>query len=194
MRGMAWDEPLVPGALYGVRTWIAAGPRGEERLAGPYSGMPWPGGGAWLRAGCALDAGHAAPAAGCTCGVYGLHPRPRAARRALAVRREIAGVVEARGAVEVHADGFRAAEGRPHALVLHRRSNPFLIRRLAEVYGVAIVEIRDADALVAWCRERGLGLGGAALEALIGPPRRPSPSWPVRALRRRAARRAPRLG
>jgi hypothetical protein len=165
---MGSDEPLVAGPLYGLRTWIAVGERGVERLSGPYSGAIWPDGGAWLRAGCSLDHGHAAPRAGCTCGVYGLHPSLRAARRVLAVRREIAGIVETRGTVEVHADGFRAAEGRPHVLVTHQRSNPYLLARLAAAYGAALVELRDAHALLAWCREHGVGLSEATLETLLG--------------------------
>ena len=161
---------LLPGPLRGLRTWTLTGERGAERLRGPYSGAAWPGGGRWLRATCQADLAHPVPAAGCSCGVYGWHPTHRTARRVLAVRREIAGVVETRGVVEVHADGFRAQEGRPSALVAHRRSNPHLMRRLAAAYGVEIVEVRHADALLAWCREHDIGLSAATLEALLGRP------------------------
>jgi hypothetical protein len=162
--------PLVPGLLYGLRTWALTGERGAERLRGPYSGAAWPDGGRWLHATCEADGGHAVPVAGCSCGVYGWHPTHHTARRVLAVRREIAGVVETRGAAELHADGFRAEQGRPSALVAHRRSNPHLIRRLAVTYGVPIVEIRNADALLAWCLEHDIGLSAASLEALLGRP------------------------
>jgi hypothetical protein len=165
---MAPDEPLVAGPLYGLRTWIAVGERGGERLSGPYSGVVWPAGGAWLRARCPHDGGHDAPGPACTCGVYGLHPTRRAARRALAVRREIPGIVETRGAVEVHADGFRAAEGRPHVLVVHARCNPYLLRRLAAAYDAELVEVRGARALLAWCEERHIGFARPALDALLG--------------------------
>jgi hypothetical protein len=176
---------LLPGPLCGLRTWTLTGERGRERLRGPYSGAAWPGGGRWLRATCGADLGHPVPAGGCSCGVYGWHPTHRTARRVLAVRREIAGVVETRGAVEVHADGFRAQEGRPSVLVAHRRSNPHLMRRLAVAYGVEIVEVRDAEALIAWCREHDLGLGAATLEALLGRPvaREQRPRIPWRWLR-----------
>jgi hypothetical protein len=187
---MAGDEPLVPGPLYGLRTWIAVGERGLERLCGPYSGAVWPDRGAWLQAICSRGDAHPAPSAGCTCGVYGLHPSLRAARRVLAVRREIAGIVEARGAVEVHADGFRAAEARPHALVVHPRSNPYLLRRLAAAYGAPLVELRDARALLAWCREHDAGLSAAAVGEMLGcpaaEPRRPLQQRALR-LRRRGA-------
>jgi len=160
--------PLVVGPLYGLRTWRTTGERGAERLRGPYSGTVWPTGGAWLRAVCAAGDAHAVPAAGCACGVYGWHPTRRSARSALAVRREVAGIVEARGPVEVHAEGFRAREGRPRALVLHPRSNPHLIQRLAGAYGADVVEVRGADALIDWCAEHGIGLAPAALAALLG--------------------------
>ncbi len=168
---------LVLGPLYGLRTWKLVGDRGAERLSGPYTGTSWPGGGSWLQATCVRDGSHVPPVAACTCGVYALHPNRANARRALAVRREIAGIVELRGAVEVHVDGVRAQEGRPHALVQHPRSNPHLLRRLGAVYGAAIVDVRDADALVAWCRERDVGLSAAAVGALLGNPRRREPRF-----------------
>jgi hypothetical protein len=152
--------PTVLGPLYGLRTWTLIGERGAERVRGPYSGTAWPDGGAWLQATCRL------------CGVYGWHPDRRSARRTLAVRREVAGIVETRGAVAVHADGFRAQEGRPHAFVLHPRSNPHMIRRLASVYEAGVVEVRGADALLAWCLEHDAGLSASGLEAL-GVARRP---------------------
>jgi hypothetical protein len=158
--------PTVPGPLYGLRTWALVGERGAERVRGPYSGTAWPDAGAWLQATCRLGGAHAVPADGCSCGVYGWHPNRRSARRSLAVRREVAGIVETRGAVAVHADGFRAQEGRPHAFVLHPRSNPHLIRRLASAYDAGVVEVRGADALLAWCLEHDAGLSPAGLEAL----------------------------
>lgn len=160
---------VVPGPLYGLRTWKVVGERGAERLSGPYAGTLWPDGGVWMQATCRLDGAHIAPVGDCTCGVYGWHPSRRSARRVLAVRREIAGIVETRGAVEVHVDGFRAQEARPYALVVHRRSNPHLARRLGLAYGTRIIETRDANALLTWCRERDLGLGDAGVRALLGP-------------------------
>ena len=44
------------------------------------------------------------------------------------------------------------------------------MRRLAAAYGVEILEVRDAGALLAWCREHDIGLSAATLEALLGGP------------------------
>jgi hypothetical protein len=160
------DAPLVLGPLYGLRTWkVVEG----ERLAGPYSGTVWPTGGAWLEARCGRKLGHRSPARGCACGVYGWHPSRRSARRAMSFRGELPGIVETRGAIELHDDGFRAAEGRLHALVLGPRRNGALIRRLAESYGAEVVRVDGPGDLDAWCRDHGLGLQPAVVDALLGP-------------------------
>src|SRR3954447_2103008 len=166
------SAPLVPGPVYGLRTWTIAGDRGNERLAGPQRGTVWPGHGEWLEASCA--SGHAAPAEGCGCAAHAWHPILRWARRTVASRREIGGIVEGSGAIEVHADGFRAQRARPHALVQVPVSNPALLRRLAAEYEVPVVEVRGARELLAWCRERGLGLDEAVVAKLLSPaPARP---------------------
>ena len=107
------DTPLVAGPLYGLRTWVVVGSPGEERLAGPHSGAPWPAGAAWLEATCAVDPAHMPPEHDCVCGLHALHPSAENARKVLSARREIAGVVECDGAIEIHPDGFRAQRGRP---------------------------------------------------------------------------------
>ena len=163
------DAPLVPAPVYGLRTWAVLRDGGGERLAAPQRGVAWPAGGAWLTATCTRPGEHAAPAPGCACGVHAWHPSRRAARRVLAVRREVPGVVEARGAIEVHEDGFRAERARPHALVLARGRNAPLARRLAAAYGVPLVEVGGADDLFAFCRERGLGLAPSVVADLLGP-------------------------
>ncbi|MEA2289470.1 MAG: hypothetical protein QOD55_1467 [Solirubrobacteraceae bacterium] len=178
------DTPLVPGPLYGLRAWTVVGGRGRERLAGPQRGTPWPAGGAWLHATCERAPGHAAPAHGCACGVHGWHPSPATARRVLAGRGDVAGVVEARGAVEVHCDGFRAARARPYALVVTPGRNARLIARLAEAHGAQVAEVGGPDELVGWCRERALGLTPAVVSRLIGPEE--AEAW--RRARRRKAR------
>jgi hypothetical protein len=160
------DAPLVPSPLYGLRTWTVAGERGAERLAGAQRTVTWPPAGDWLAATCPEQ--HAAPAHGCACGIHAWHPRPRWARRVLAARREVPGVVEASGAIEVHEDGFRAERARPHALMLAPGRNPGLVRRLAATYRVPVVEAADAGVLMAWCRERGLGLDEGVVAELIG--------------------------
>jgi hypothetical protein len=161
------DVPLVPSPLYGLRTWTVVGDRGRERLAGPHHAVAWPAAGAWLDATCAVR--HPSPARDCNCGVHAWHPRLRWARRIVATRREIPGVVEASGAIEVHDDGFRAQRARPYALVLDARRNPALVRRLAATYRVPVVEASGPDGLLAWCRARGLGLEEAVVSELLGP-------------------------
>jgi hypothetical protein len=160
--------PLVPGPLYGLRAWRVVADERGERLAAPHQGTTWPTGRAWLEATCGTGA-HGAPAADCDCGVHAWHPRRAAAKRVLATRGEVAGVVEAGGAVEVHEDGFRAERARPYALVLAPGRNAQLVRRLAHAYGVETIEVRRPDDLLAWCRERGLGLSEPVVGELLGP-------------------------
>jgi hypothetical protein len=161
------DTPLVPTAVYGLRTWSVRGERADERLAGAYrDAARWPAGGAWLDASCPKE--HSAPAPDCSCGVHAWHPRPRAARRILASRREVPGVVEATGAIEVHEDGFRAERARPYALLLAPGRNAALARRLGDAYQVPVIEVADPDDVVGWCREHGLGLGEGVVANLLG--------------------------
>ncbi|HZB77016.1 MAG TPA: hypothetical protein VE526_12375 [Solirubrobacteraceae bacterium] len=159
---------LVPGPLYGLRTWVVAGEPGHERLEGPQQAAPWPAGGGQLAAVCPIDPRHAAPAPGCTCGIHAWHPRRGPARRVLGTRGRIPGVVEAGGAVEVHRDGFRAERARPFAFFLAPPANAALVGRLAEAYHAEVVPARGPDAVLAWCRERGLGLDAAVVDELLG--------------------------
>ena len=161
------DTPLVPGPLYGLRSWKVVSGRGAELLAGPHRGTPWPTAGEWLASTCA--GGHVAPAAGCECGVHAWHPRRASARRVLTSKRDVAGIVEAAGAVEVHEEGFRAERARPYAFVMAPGRNARLIGRLASTYHAEVIEARGADALLAWCRERGLGLDEPVVAELLGP-------------------------
>jgi hypothetical protein len=166
---MADTPPLVAGPVYGLRTWTVVGPPGEERLAGPQRRTPWPAGGTWLVAECGSDPAHAAPVHDCACGIHVLHPDEDNARRLFAARREIPGVVECDGPVEIHPEGFRAQRGRPHALVLAPGRNAGLIGRLASAYDAEVVEVRRPGDLVEWCRERGLGFAPAVVDDLLGP-------------------------
>ena len=163
------DTPLVPAPLYGLRTWTVVGPKGDERLAGPQQHAPWPAGGEWLEASCARSDEHRPPSPGCGCGVHAWHPSRRAAQRVLASRRVIPGIVEARGATEVHEEGFRAERARPYALLLLPGGNAPLVHRIADVYGAEVVEADGPDDIVALCRERGLGLDEATVTQLLGP-------------------------
>jgi hypothetical protein len=163
------DTPLFPDPLYGLRTWTVVGDRGAERLAAPQRGEAWPPGGAWAEASCARSPEHRAPAHGCVCGLHALHPRRPSARRILSVRREIPGIAEARGQIEVHEDGFRAERARPHVLLLLPGRNARLLERLGRAYGAEVVEVEGADAVVTLCRERNLGLDKSAVAQLLGP-------------------------
>ena len=160
---------LVPGPLYGLRTWTIVGETGHERLAGPQRPAPWPVDGEWLTAACALHPEHLAPASGCSCGIHAWHPRRRSARQVLGFRSRVAGVLEAGGALEVHRDGFRAERGRPFALFAAPRGNAALVGRLAAAYRAEVVEASCPDAILAWCDERGLGLDPAVVDDLLGP-------------------------
>ena len=163
------DRPFFPDPVYGLRTWTVVGEKGAERLAAPQRGEAWPPGGAWAEASCARSPEHRAPAHGCVCGLHALHPSRRSARRILSGRREIPGIAEARGQIEVHEDGFRAERARPYVLLLLPGRNALLLERLGKAYGAEVVEVDGADAVLALCRDRNLGLEESAVEQLLGP-------------------------
>jgi hypothetical protein len=161
--------PWVAGPLYGLRSWTVVSDHGRELLAGPYTGTLWPPGGEWLRADCGRSATHLAPRQGCDCGIHAWHPRRASARRVLAGRNQLAGLVETSGVVEVHEEGFRAERARPSVLFVSPRRNPHAAARLGATYGADVVDVDGPDALLAWCRERQLGLSEPVVTALIGP-------------------------
>jgi hypothetical protein len=80
----------------------------------------------------------------------------------------VPGVVEASGAIEVHADGFRAERARPYALVLAPGRNAALAHRLGEAYQVPVVEAATPAAVLRWCEEHGLGLSEPVVAELLG--------------------------
>lgn len=165
------DPPLIPGALYGLRTWRVGSDDEGEYLTGAWQRARWPADGVWLNATCARGAGHPAPQASCACGVHAWHPRRRSARRLLASRFEVPGIVEAAGAVELQDDGFRAQRARPYAFVVAPGRNARMAARLARRYHAEVVHVRNAQALLAWCHERGLGLSEDTVAQLLGPER-----------------------
>lgn len=177
-------DPLLPGRLYGLRTWRVVDADGRPHLAGPYEHMPWPAGGLAVEAVCTHGGDHPAPAPGCQCGVHAFHPRRKSARRVLGNRVEIPGILEAWGDVQVHDSGFRAAYGRPFALVLQPGRNARLIRELAREYRSEVLELRTPSELLDHCRARGLGLEEAVVDELLAPGQAPA--------RRRARRRQAR--
>ena len=161
------DVPLLTGPIYGLRSWRVVGARGDERLVAPHRGTPWAAGGELTQARCPSAPGHVPPEPGCRCGLHAWHPTPRAARRACGYRREIAGILEAWGTVELHADGFRAERGRPHALVLLPRGNPALLERLAAFYDARLLVLRGPRALGAYCQDQGLGMSASTVTGLL---------------------------
>lgn len=150
------ETPLFAGPLFGLRFWrVTADDRGEW-LSAPHQNTRWPPGGGWLEATC--PAGHAAPARGCDCGAHAWHPRRATARDVLAVRGTVPGIIEAEGAIEVHEDGLRAARARPYALIATPGCNRARVDRLAERYATSVIEVAGPRALLAWCRENGIGI------------------------------------
>lgn len=161
------DVPLVAGPIYGLRSWRVSGARGEECLVAPHRGTPWPVGGELLKAQCPVTLVHSPPEPGCGCGLHAWHPTRKAARRACGYRREVAGILEAWGAVELHADGFRAECGRPYALVLLPRGNAALLKRLAAVYDARLLVLRSPRALATYCQDQGFGMTDATVAGLM---------------------------
>jgi hypothetical protein len=162
------DLSLVPGPIYGLRTWCVAGAPGKERLMGSQRTTTWPVGGALLEGECSATPPHAPPGATWACGLHAWHPRRATARRVCAVRSEVPGIFEASGAVELHADGFRAERGRPYALALLPGRNARQLERLAEAYDVELLRLHGPSELLAHCRERGLGLAESVVTELMG--------------------------
>jgi hypothetical protein len=163
------ELPLIPAPLYGLRTWRLAADADGEALTASCMTTRWPDGGAWLHATCGGSGDHQAPHADCLCGIHAWHPRRWSARRILASRFEVPGVVEATGAIELQDDGFRAERARPYALVVTPGGNAARAARLARRYGARLVEVTNADGLLAWCAERGLGLSEPTVDDLLGP-------------------------
>ena len=164
---MVTEVPLVTGPIYGLRSWRVSGARGEERLVAPHQGTSWPVAGELLEARCPIAPEHEPPQPGCRCGLHAWHPTRAAARRACGYRREVPGIVEAWGAVELHAEGFRAQRGRPCALVLLPRGNPALLERLAAFYEARLLVLSGPRALAAYCHDEGFGMSGSTVAGLL---------------------------
>ncbi|HYZ30259.1 MAG TPA: hypothetical protein VE570_14450 [Thermoleophilaceae bacterium] len=163
------DAPLIPASLYGLRTWRVAVDGHGEHLVAVCKGTRWPTRGTWLQAACAGPGGHPAPASHCACGIHAWHPRRSSARRVLAGRFEQPGIVEVAGQVELQHDGLRAERARPYAFVVTPGRNASLAERLARRYDARVVRVADAEALLEWCCERGLGLDERTVDDLLGP-------------------------
>lgn len=91
----------------------------------------------------------------CTCGIYALHQYPKLFKKREDGRKvrtfrpwpddSVTGIIHAWGRMIVGDKGFRAQSAKPIALVSRPRSNrwPKVIERLAERYGLEIVDARD---------------------------------------------------
>lgn len=183
MISSSWaDTPLVPGRVYGLRSWAVASKEGEDGLEAPFTGVRWPSGGDPIEARCLASADHQPPSAECTCGIYAFHPGEDSARELYwALRQDprnpsavhAIGIVEAWGSLEVHDSGFRAEYARPHALVLFERTaQPDYARRierLADTYHADLVRVRDPEGLRRHCVENDLGLNDQAMARMLGP-------------------------
>ncbi len=182
------DRPLIAGRIHGVRVWSIGVAGGVAELRG-HREEPWAAGGEPTIARC-IGGGDrrtdeaSPPRPGRRLLVRSVcAPSPRKRElwplRAVRVDRRaadafptaVAGIVEAWGRIELHADGFRAEFARPHTLALigaGRESDVGeLIERLALRYGARLVELEDAEDLVERCHEHGLGLAPATVRSLV---------------------------
>lgn len=176
------DTPLVPGRVYGLRSWAVAARDGKDGLEAPFTGVRWPAGGDAIEARCLAASDHEPPSADCTCGIYAYHPSEDSVRELQwALRKDprdptgvrAIGIVEAWGSVEVHDSGFRAEYARPYALViperLARTEYGRRIEQLAGAYGADLVQVRDPEGLRRHCVEHDLGLSEQAVARVLGP-------------------------
>ncbi|MGH2992784.1 MAG: hypothetical protein ACRDL1_04530 [Solirubrobacterales bacterium] len=179
------DPPLIAGAVHGIRTWSMLWTRGGDVALAGFGGYEWEGGGRATRAECDAHSAGRAPDPECGCGLYALHPRAGAEGR-LALEpsaawndRQVTGIVEAWGTVELHADGFRAEYARPVALLLlsdwEGSDYATLVHRLAGRHGARVLCIRDPAEVIAYCGRRNLGLAEGTVRSLLREPPRPEP-------------------
>jgi hypothetical protein len=170
------DPPVVPGTIHGIRCWRLH----DDRLGGLFHSADWLEGGRPTRARCDVRSSHDAPQPDCSCGLYAYHPWSRAAAAAAGqtdTRRGqadvVAGIVEAWGQIDVHADGFRAELARPVAFFMPRPSTGSrrlraCIESLAERHHAELIE---ADGhRPDWAP----GLDESFVSELVPPPRAPA--------------------
>jgi hypothetical protein len=131
-------EPLVA-----FRSWRAV----DGRLRSPYLPVFWEQ--PVARASCDLGSGrggHAAPAPGCTCGIYA-YMKPDLEFPAVDYR-GISGIVTLWGNIEVHAAGMRAEHAKVEALGLYSRwsrRHKRAVWAIADRLGVDLVDLDDLD-------------------------------------------------
>jgi hypothetical protein len=170
------------GSVHGVRTWRPAlGGGGEIRLASVAMHSQWLSAGktTWARCGHRREphpAAAAAPAGGCSCGLYALHPDAFAGSGAYAPvasgrNLDVVGVVEAWGTIHVHREGFRAQYARPAILLLigAGRDSDYgrFVTDLAIAHRARVVGLEAPAAIAPWCQENGLGMSADEVDALL---------------------------
>ena len=158
--------PLLATPLYGLRTWSVIGEPGAERLAAPHRGTPWPSEGAWLEAVCEGSEPHEPPERGCNCGLHAWHPAAIGPLVLAGRRGSPRG--GAAGAIEVTTTAFalREAVRRCSSWPVSQRAAG---ATAARAYGAQVVEVDDAEDVLAFCRSRGLGLDEPTVSGLLGP-------------------------
>ena len=170
-------------SVHGIRTWRPVlGPGGALLLGSVAMRKRWLPAGKTTWASCgnrrreAHPAATPAPAGGCTCGLYALHPATAATSDALAPvatgpKLEVAGVIEAWGTIHIHREGFRAQYARPAILLLigAGRDSDYgrFVTDLAIAHRARVVELEDPAAIEPWCSESGLGLSADQVDALL---------------------------
>jgi len=177
------------GRLHGLRQWeLSRDATGAIRLGaacrawrtdGETTWAQCSGGNSWASVfGTARAHEALAPAAGCTCGLYAIHPRAAFecdfwAPLAGAEQMLAFGVVEAWGQVQLYREGFRARYARPVVLVLtgvSRRSDyGRLLEDVAIAHRAELIEVRDDTELFEHCERTAIGLSAEELDALLQP-------------------------
>jgi HIRAN domain len=176
--------PLLAGPIHGIRTWqvLRDGATGGGLLVAISGGVVWPRGEP-MHAFCDSEARfpvprHPAPDPDCMCGIYGLHPTPKAAEQVLTdwhvlpAQPSVSGVIAAWGRVELHGSGFRAEWARPVTLIIdphaqRDRGRLATIREMAAGYGADLIRVNRPEDLIEHCRRRELGLGARAVKDLL---------------------------
>ncbi len=161
------DHPVVPGRVYGLRTWRVRWSAHRPILSGVFQASTWSHGLDATQAKCrgrARGTRHEAPHPGCRCGIYGMHPAQigqwfEMTRKPFDWGPSVHGIVEAWGRVELHEDGFRAEYARPHAIVHVEGYGDWSgSRKVAEGLGVEHLVFSSVAEVRRYCDRNGLGM------------------------------------
>lgn len=176
---------LFPSRLFGLREWtVEFGDDGALRLGGLGTCKEWRRDGETTWAACVPSGlmpvprhSSPSPAGNCTCGLHAHHPwavEPDAwdaGEWPRSFPMGVAGIVEAWGRVQVHAEGFRAQYARPRALAVIGCSldSDFgrVVRGLGDAHKADVLEMRNTGALIEHCVRAGHGLAEARVDSLL---------------------------